>query len=68
MRPILSKLCFILGDLISKPMVQYDWVWLYPLYHKLMSIGIPSKCNGFCGVHECNENQRENPNRCKRLK
>jgi hypothetical protein len=26
-----------------------------------------SMCNGFCGVHECNENQRENPDRCKRI-
>ena len=25
-------------------------------------------CNGFCGVYECNKTQRENPNRCKRLK
>ena len=26
------------------------------------------QCNGFCGVYECNKTQRENPERCKRLK
>lgn len=76
MRPILSKLLFILGDLVSKPMEKYDCGWLYPLYNKLMTTSLKvqgdgkgpwDRCNGFCGYYECNEIQKENPHMCKRL-
>lgn len=28
--------CYWLGDLISKPMLLWDWAFLYPTYNRLM--------------------------------
>jgi hypothetical protein len=36
-RIIMSRICYFLGDWVSKPMVVRDWAWLYPFYSKLMS-------------------------------
>lgn len=46
----LSITLFTLGDLVSKPMIKFDWSWLYPMYNKLMlwSVGLQRryKCVG----------------------
>jgi hypothetical protein len=33
---IISEILYFLGDAISRPMVQFDWAWLYPVYNNLM--------------------------------
>jgi hypothetical protein len=33
---ILSWLLWVIGDLIGRPMVSFDWAWLYPAYNWLM--------------------------------
>ena len=35
--------------------------------HAELHGSIASSCNSFCGEHECNVNQKINPNICKRL-
>lgn len=35
-RIILAHICFTLGDWVSRPMQDFDWGWLYPIYRKLM--------------------------------
>lgn len=33
----ISHILYYIGDLISKPMLEYDsFAWLYPAYHTLM--------------------------------
>jgi hypothetical protein len=32
----LSWIFYSLGDLISRPMMRYDWAWAYPAYSRLM--------------------------------
>ena len=36
-RWLLAWLLYFLGDLISRPMMAFDWAWLYRPYNKLMS-------------------------------
>jgi hypothetical protein len=33
---ILGWILYGLGDLISRPMQWFDWVWIYPIYNRLM--------------------------------
>lgn len=29
-------ICYGLGHIISKPMLWFDWAWIYPAYNNLM--------------------------------
>jgi hypothetical protein len=33
---IVSYILYWLGDLVSRPMQSFDWIWLYPIYNRLM--------------------------------
>ncbi len=35
-RTVLSWVLYFVGDLVSRPMMRYDWAWLYPPYSSLM--------------------------------
>lgn len=35
-RRIVGGLLYWLGDLVSRPMCRYDWVFLHPIYTRLM--------------------------------
>ena len=28
--------CYLLGDAVSRPMMWFDWGWIYPVYNRLM--------------------------------
>ena len=36
MRWALSWMLYLVGDLLSKPMIRFDWAWLYPAYNTVM--------------------------------
>jgi hypothetical protein len=36
MRWFASHALFVVGDLLSKPMMAFDWGWIYPAYNRLM--------------------------------
>lgn len=36
MKYLLSLTLYWIGDTISHVMTKFDWVWLYPIYNRLM--------------------------------
>jgi hypothetical protein len=33
---VASEVLYCVGDWVSRPMSQFDWAWLYPVYRWLM--------------------------------
>lgn len=46
MRWLLSWALYWAGDAVSKPMLAYDWDWLYQPYNALMTWSVDIQGNG----------------------
>lgn len=46
MRRLLSWALYWAGDAVSKPMLAYDWDWLYQPYNALMTWSVDIQGNG----------------------
>ena len=33
---MVAYILYYIGDWISRPMIRYDWGWLYPIYNSIM--------------------------------
>ena len=36
MKQLASTVLYHIGDWVSRPMLNYDWGWLYPIYNRIM--------------------------------
>ena len=37
---VISEILYIIGHLISFPMIWFDWGWLYPSYNRIMCYSV----------------------------
>jgi hypothetical protein len=46
MKILLSLFLYIVGDMISRPMIRFDWAWLHPFYQIIMkaSLRLDKEC------------------------
>ena len=56
MKLMVARILYHIGDWISRPMLDYDWHWLYPVYNRIMILSSDLDVNNKIWKEETNGN------------